>query len=386
MTNSFLLSNHNVAVTHDWLLDYAGAERVLEQLLQILGPKTPVYTTVYKSDNLPFLDKHEVLESFIAKLPFGRSKYRSYLPFMPLAVEQWNMNKYDVVISSSYAVAKGFLSHPDQLHISYVHSPIRYAWDLQHQYLDEANLDTGVKGIIAKWILHKMRIWDVRTAHGVDHFVANSKFIARRIYKVYRREAKVIYPPVNLEEFSFKYKKSDYYVTSGRLVPYKKQSLIIQAFNKLPQKKLIIAGDGPDMHRLKALANKNVEFTGFLDQDDLVALIQNAKAYVYAAMEDFGIAPVEAQACGTPVIALGRGGTAETVNSLESNRPTGVLYFDQVPEALSEAISVFERNQAKFDPHIIRENANLYSKEKFKREIRNYIEEKWDSFNPYAFL
>ena len=378
-----MIDSNRIAVTHDWLLEYAGAERVLEQILKVAGKNTDIYTNVFDGTDLPFLSDHEVTESFISRLPFGRTHYRKYLPLMPYAVEQWDMSPYDIVISSNYAVAKGFISHPDQLHISYVHSPVRYAWDMQHQYLEEAGLRTGIKSILARWILHKIRIWDVRTANGVDYFIANSEFIKRRITKVYRRESVVIYPPVDIVQFKLQKGKDDYYVTSGRMVPYKKHSLLIDAFNQMPDKKLIIAGDGPDFKKLKSKAKSNIEFAGFVKQSTLVRLIQNAKAFVYAAKEDFGIAPVEAQACGTPVIALGRGGTAETVKPLSHQKPTGVLFKKQNKEHIIDAVKKLEKNYEKFTPEIIRENAKQFAEERFRNEMQTFIEEKWSNFNPY---
>ena len=227
-----------VAIVHDWLTVYAGAERVLEQML-VCFPEADLFSLV---DFLPveqrrFIQNKPIAISFIQKLPKAKSKYRNYLPLMPLAIEQFDLSSYDVIISSSHAVAKGVLVGPDQLHISYVHSPIRYAWDLQHQYLRESNLDHGMKGWLARWLLHKVRLWDVRTANGVDRYIANSHFISRRIDKIYRRDAAVIYPPVDVEAFSFLEEKSDFYLTASRMVPYKKMPMIVEAFSAMPDKK-----------------------------------------------------------------------------------------------------------------------------------------------------
>lgn len=218
--------------------------------------------------------------TFIQKMPFSKDKYQKYLPLMPLAIEQLDVSSHDVVISSSHAVAKGVLTGPDQLHISYVHSPIRYAWDLQHQYLREAGLDSGFKGMLAKYILHKMRVWDSRTSNGVDHFIANSHFISRRIKKVYGREADVIYPPVDINNFPLFEKKEDFYLTASRLVPYKRIDLIVEAFSHMPDKKLIVIGDGSEMAKIKAKAKSNVEILGYQSSNVMLDLMQKAKAFV----------------------------------------------------------------------------------------------------------
>ena len=239
------------------------------------------------------------------------------------AMEQLDVSDYDLVLSGSASIAKGVLTGPNQLHISYIHSPMRYAWDLQHQYLREAQLERGVKSMIARWMLHKARLWDLRTANGVDYFIANSQFIARRILKTYRRESTVIYPPVDVEAFTLRARKEPFYLTASRLMPYKKVASIATAFRSLPGHKLVIVGDGTEMARVKAAAGPNVEVLGHQPASVLVDLMQRAQAFIFAAEEDFGITPVEAQACGTPVIAFGKGGATETIRGLEhsSNRP-----------------------------------------------------------------
>ena len=331
---------------------------------------------VQKTD---FLRHRKLTTTFIQDLPRASKSFRSYLPLMPLAVEQLDLSPYNLVISSNHAVAKGVLTGPDQLHISYVHSPIRYAWDLQHQYLHESGLNRGLKGWLAKWMLHKMRIWDTRTAHGVDHFVANSKFIARRIKKVYGRDADVIYPPVNIAEFSLVEKKEEFYLTASRLVPYKKMDLIVEAFSQMPEKRLIVIGDGPDMQKIKAKAGKNVEMMGYQPFSVLKDTMQRAQAFVFAAEEDFGITPVEAQACGTPVIAFGKGGVLETV--IEGGEtPTGVFFMEQTISSLSDAVARFEKNKDNFIPKNCRDNAERFSTERFNIEFSNYVESKWSYF------
>lgn len=364
-----------IAIVHDWLVTYAGAERVLEQML-LVYPEADLFSIV---DFIPenqrnFIQNKNVTTSFIQKIPFARKKYRQYLPLMPFAVEQLDLSGYDIIISSSHAVAKGVITGPDQVHLSYVHSPIRYAWDLQHQYLKEAGLETGTKGYLAKWILHYMRMWDLRTANGVDHFVANSDFIARRIWKVYRREAEVIYPPVDIEAFTVTVQKEDFYLTASRMVPYKKIALIIEAFSKMPDKKLIVIGDGPDFSKLKSKATKNIEMLGYQPFDSLKMYMQKAKAFVFAAEEDFGIIPVEAQACGTPVIAYGRGGATETIQGLESECPTGVFFAEQTASALQNAVTLFEQESGRILPTVCRKNAERFSNKIFCERFKRIVE------------
>ncbi|HBR3283618.1 TPA: glycosyltransferase, partial [Klebsiella pneumoniae] len=281
-----------------------------------------------EDDKKKFKNK-KITTTFIQKLPKAKKKYQQYLPLMPLAIEQLDLSSHDIILSSSHAVAKGVLTGPDQLHISYVHSPIRYAWDLQHQYLRESGLNRGIKGLFAKWILHKIRLWDTRTANGVDFFIANSKFISRRIKKVYGREADVIYPPVDVERFKLKREKQDFYLTASRLVPYKRIDLIVEAFSKMPEKRLVVIGDGPEMSKIRKIAGANIEILGFQPNDVMEEYMMDAKAFVFAAEEDFGITPVEAQACGTPVIAFGKGGVLETIKNLGQEEPTGLFFYEQ---------------------------------------------------------
>lgn len=363
-----------VAIVHDWLVNYAGGERVLEQILRIY-PHADLFSMVnFLGENQQeFIQNKPVQTSFIQNMPFAKSRYRQYLPLMPLAVEQFDLSGYDLIISSSHAVAKGVLTGPDQLHISYVHSPIRYAWDLHHQYLRETGLNKGLKGWVAKGILHYMRMWDLRTANGVDEFIANSNFIARRIMKVYRRQAEVIYPPVDVDGFSLCREKENFYLTLSRMVPYKKIDLIVEAFSQMPDKRLIVIGDGPDFAKIKGKAGKNVELLGFQPSEVVTDYMQKAKAFVFAAEEDFGITPVEAQACGTPVIAYGKGGALETICGLDRDKPTGVFFYEQTIPAVRAAIDSFENNMHKINYESCRENALRFSVDRFKDEIEKYI-------------
>lgn len=376
MTDEF-----DIGIVADWLVSYAGAERVIEEFIE-LYPESKLYSVVdFLSDEsrTHFSGKHATT-TFIQKLPAAKNKYQKYLPLMPFAIEQLDVSSHDIILSSSHAVAKGILTGPDQLHISYVHSPIRYAWDLQHQYLRESGLNKGLKGALAKWLLHKIRIWDYRTANGVDHFIANSQFIARRIKKVYGREADVIYPPVDVNRFKLCENKEDYYFTASRLVPYKRIDVIVEAFSRMPDKKLIVIGDGSEMSKIKAKAAKNIEILGYQSNAVMQEHMQKAKAFVFAAEEDFGITPVEAQACGTPVIAFGKGGALETIRPYGVEKNTGIFFQSQQIDSVIGAVNLFEANKDHFLPEFCRENALRFSNERFKFELDSYIKDKWSSF------
>lgn len=357
-----------VAIVHDWFTVYAGAERVVEQMLA-LYPEADVFSTVdfLSDEDRSFLHGKQVHTSFLQNLPGARKHYRNYLALMPIAIENLDLSGYDLVLSSSSCIAKGVITGPNQLHVAYVHSPIRYAWDLMQQYLKEANLTHGIKSWIARIILHYMRIWDTRTANGVDVYLANSKFIASRIKKVYGREATVVYPPVDVDVFTCETEKEDYYMTASRLVPYKKVECIVRAFAKLPDKRLIVIGDGPDFAKIKAIATENVEMMGYQSGEVLRKTMQKARAFVFAAEEDFGITPVEAQACGTPVIAYGRGGALETV--VEGK--TGLFFSEQTPESIVETIKNSE--QKSFSPLACRKNAEQFSIQHFREAFASVI-------------
>ncbi len=365
-----------VAIVHEWLVDYSGSEKVLEQLL-LAFPDADLFVTV---DFLPenersFLHHHIPKTSFIQKLPFSRKRFRHYLPLMPLAVEQHDLQAYDVVISSNHAFAKGVITGPDQLHICYCHSPIRYGWDFQHQYLRESGNDKGVFSWLVRWFLHKIRIWDVRTAPGVDVFLANSNYIARRIKKVYGRNAKPLFPGVDVDQFTLQENKSDYYLAASRLVPYKRMDIVVQAFKNMPDKKLKVIGQGSEMAKLLQIADgsKNIEFLGFQPTKVLEAEMQAAKAFVFAAEEDFGIIPVEAQACGTPVIAYGRGGALDTV----IHEKTGMLFPEQSVLSLSQAIKQFEKRGVDYTTADIANYAQKFSNERFRSEIKVVVSNEW---------
>lgn len=363
-----------VAVVHDWLVTFAGAERVLEQILALF-PQAEVFTTVDLLDETQrgFLGGARVHTSFLDRLPgWLRRRHRGLLPLMPLAVEQFDLSGFDLVISSSHAVAKGVITGPHQLHISYCHSPIRYAWDLQHEYLRQSGL-TGLRSALARAMLHYVRNWDSRTANGVDSFIANSRFIARRVHKIYRRKATIIHPPVDVDRFSPGTGRDDFYLAASRLVPYKRIPLIVEAFAGLPDRRLVVIGDGPELRRACAAAGPNVEILGYQPDPVLLDHLQRARAFVFAAEEDFGILPVEAQACGTPVIAYGAGGALDTV----VDGVTGVLFDRQTVASITRAVARFERQEASFSPAVIRRNAERFSAATFRDRFHAFVAGEW---------
>ncbi|WP_148339780.1 glycosyltransferase family 4 protein [Aquicella siphonis] len=365
------------AIVCDWLVAVGGAEKFLGHLLQCY-PQADVFAVIdfIDPDKRDFLQNKMVATTFIQKLPFAKTRYRGYLPLMPLAIEQLDLSAYDLIISSSHAVAKGVLTGPDQTHISYVHSPMRYAWDLQHQYLRETGLDKRFTGWFARYFLHKLRLWDLRSANGVDHFAANSKFIARRITKTYRRHAEVIYPPVEFTRFSPIEKKENFYLAASRLVPYKRIDLIVDSFRAMPDKKLIVIGDGPDLEKIRSKAGANVEVQGYQSDETLISHMQHAKALIFAAEEDFGLIPLEAQACGTPVIAYGKGGTLETVRGLTDAAPTGVFFPEQTTAAIQRAVQAFESNPELFTVDNCVHNAARFTPEIFRASFMRFVDEK----------
>jgi glycosyltransferase involved in cell wall biosynthesis len=376
------MNSLKIAIVHDWLYVYGGAERVLADMLECF-PWADLYSLIdfFPDEQRNVLKNKQVHTSFIQRLPFAKTKHRSYLPLMPLAIEQFDLSSYDLVISSSYAVAKGVITGPDQLHLCMCYSPMRYAWDLQHQYLRESGLERGVKSWLARYLLHRIRLWDYRTANGVDQFIAISGFIARRIHKVYRREATVIYPPVDTTAFELHESKEDFYLTASRLVPYKKIDLIVEAFAGMPDKHLVVIGDGPELEKIKQKSAPNISLLGYQPFEVLRDHMQRAKAFVFAAEEDFGIVPIEAQACGTPVIAYGKGGALETIRGLDQEAATGVFFNEQTVGSLQQAVRHFEENQARFSANTIRQNALRFSNERFKREFSSFVEEQWRIFS-----
>jgi glycosyltransferase involved in cell wall biosynthesis len=368
-----------VAIVHEWFDSYAGSERVVEQMLALF-PDADVFGVVdfLSEADRAFLGGRPVHTTFIQKLPFARRAFRNYLPLMPLAIEQLDVSAYDLVLSSSHAVAKGVLTGPDQVHVSYVHSPIRYAWDLQHQYLAESGLRENAKGVLARVMLHYMRMWDCRTAPGVDLFIANSTFIGRRIRKVYGRDSVVVHPPVDVQSFPLRTAKENFYLAATRMVPYKKMPILVEAFARMPSRRLVVVGEGPDLERCRKLAAgiPNVQLVGRVPTDQLRDYMQRARAFVFAAEEDFGITLVEAQACGTPVIAYGRGGARDIVRSIDdSELPTGLFFDKQTPESVISAVARFEAAAGRFSPLACRAQAERFSISAFRNAYRQHVDD-----------
>jgi glycosyltransferase involved in cell wall biosynthesis len=370
-------TNVRIAIVHEWLDTYAGSERVLEQLL-FCFPDADLFAVVdfMRDAERGFLQGRTIRTSFIQHLPFARRCFRHYLGLMPIAIQQLDLSGYDLVISSNHAVAKGVLTGPDQVHISYVHSPMRYVWDMQHQYLCQAGIGRGLKGIYARWLFGRLRQWDVSSAHGVDHFLANSHYIARRIMKTYRRDSTVIHPPVDIARFQMHTRKDDFYLLACRFVPYKRAEVVVESFANQRTHRLVVVGDGPERERVRAAARgaSNIEFVGTVPQHELISLMQRARAFVFAAEEDFGITLVEAQACGTPVIAYSRGGAAEIVVQEDADSPTGILFNHQEADAVTTAVERFEKLETKLTSDACRINATRFSQTRFRSEIGGFVD------------
>ncbi len=361
-----------VAIVHEWLDSFAGSERVVEQLLAE-WPEADLFVLCdfMAEEERGFLLGKTPRVSFLQRMPFARKHFRKYLGLMPIAIEQFDLSGYDVVLSSSHAVAKGVITGPGQFHVSYVHSPMRYAWDLQHQYLREAGMERGLKGAYTRWLLHRLRIWDRASALGPDVVCANSTYIAERIRKTWRRESIVVHPPVDVDRFALREEKEGFYLTASRMVPYKRIEIIAEAFRRMPGRRLVIVGDGANEARVREAAGgaANIEFRGRVGTAELVTLTQAARAAVFAAEEDFGIATVEAQACGTPVIAFGKGGACDIV----ADGRTGVFFPEQTADAIIAAVERFET--LSFTPADCRANAERFSHAAFRAAMRRVVDE-----------
>jgi glycosyltransferase involved in cell wall biosynthesis len=358
------------ALVYDWFVDGAGGgEKAFEAIYKLFP--SPIYTLLQSPQSImgTAFEKEIIHHSFIQKLPRSLKKYRTYLPLFPMAIEQLDLSAYDVIISCSHCVAKGVLTHADQIHLNYCYTPMRYAWDLYHQYLKEDAVQGKVKGTLAKMFLHYLRLWDYQASQRVDAYAAISHHIAKRIRKTYGKSATVIYPPVDTDFYTVEDNKEDYYLAASRLVNYKKIDVIVEAFTKMPDKKLVVIGDGPDMNKIKKIATKNIELLGHQSNEDLKKHYQKAKAFLFAPLEDFGIMPVEAQACGTPIIAFGKGASLETVKGGE----TGLFFDEQTPEAIQNAVLRFEASRVAFDPAIIRRHAERFSPSRFNEEFRLWV-------------
>lgn len=371
--------NGSVAIVSDSISAYGGAERVIEQMLRVF-PQADVFTVM---DALPaqdrsFLGGREMRTSFLNRMPGGRRFYRQLFALWPLAVEQFDVTSYDLVISSHHSVAYGVLTHPDQVHVAYVHSPMRYAWDLQHEYLHQAGLDRGAKGWIARRMLHSARLWDFCAAQRPDAMSANSAFVAARLRRLHGRESTCIYPPVAVESFAPPVATEDrepFYLSVGRLVPYKRTELVMRAFAQM-NRKLKVVGTGPDLLRLRSMCPPNVELLGSIPTPEVHRLMATAQAFVFAGVEDFGITAVEAQAAGTPVLAYGRGGLAETVRDITQPNPTGLFFHKQTAEAIIDAVERFERPEthALLKPAHCVANAASFSSARFREQFKDWVD------------
>ena len=381
MTSTVQSSAPRIAIVHDWLVVNAGGEMVLRDLL-LAFPQAQVFSLV---DCLNDTDRLEiglgsVHTSVLQRVPGVGRYYRLLLPLMPLALRSLDVSAFDVVISVSHAVAKGIRTHDQQLHLCYCLSPMRYAWDLREQYLQESGLNGTMRGQVARVLLDQLQRWDAKNSRDVDEFLTLSQYIRERIARAYGRDAEVIYPPVDTEFFTpTEGARGGYYITASRFVPYKRIDMIAEAFSGMPERRLVIVGTGPDAAKVRAAAGPNVELVGYQSRENLRALLQGARAFVFAAEEDFGIAPIEAQACGIPVIAYGKGGAAETVRGLDAPKPTGVLFDAQTAAGLVDAIRVFEAADARqrFTADGCRENAARFSRDRFRAEFRGAADAAW---------
>ncbi|MBC8089448.1 MAG: glycosyltransferase [Phycisphaerae bacterium] len=370
------LQDVRIALVHEWLVTPGGSEQVLREM-KVLYPQADVFCLV---DKLTDADRRDLgvghpTTSFLQRLPRIGKVYRKLLPLMPAAVEALDLSAYDLVISNSHAVAKGARVRPGALHICHCCSPMRYAWDLRAQYLEEAGLDRGVKGWLAERMLDRLKRWDLQSSSRVHQFIAISDFIADRIQRAYRRDSTVLYPPVDTEYFTPLGPKENYYVAASRFVSYKRIPAIVEAFRALPDHKLIVIGTGPEWENVQAVAGSNVTLMGWQPRDVLRDHLRKARAFLFAAEEDFGILPVEAQACGTPVIALGVGGALETVVS-NGEHPTGAHFHLATPAGIAAAIRAFEEAPAP-DANDCRQHAEKFSVKRFHRELDEYVSEAW---------
>lgn len=365
-------SLEKIAFIHDWLVTRGGAERILEAALP-LYPGAPVYTMMHKPDVFSGteIEKHPIHPSGLQHFPGAINHHRLFLPLMPKAVEQFDLRGYDKLVSISYAVAHGVLAQPDQCHIAYVCSPARYAWHLYQDYLEDARLQKGLRGWLARWLLHIFRIWDFAASRRVDHYVAISQWAAACIWRAYQKPAEVLYPPVDVERFAPNLERGDYFLTVARLVRYKKIHLLVEAFNQL-RLPLLVVGAGPETARLARQAGPTVRLTGYLNDAQVADLMNRARGFVYAAEEDFGIALVEAQAAGCPVIAFGRGGAQETVISGE----TGLFFDQQNVDSLIDAIERFQTQAGSFQSGRLHSNAMRFTKSMFQQKFMEMVARK----------
>lgn len=356
-----------VAIVHEWLTIYGGSERVTEVFHEIF-PEAPIYCLVYDEDTMPDRFKnYDIRPTFIQKLPFAKRHYKAYLPIMPRAYEELDLTEYDLVISSSTACAKGVITRSDATHICYCHTPTRYLWEFYYEYTRNMG---KLKKIIISMFIHKLRMWDRLAADRVDRFIANSNYIAGRISKYYRKDAKVIFPPVNTHLYNISDKDEEYYLIVSRLVTYKKIDIAVEAFNKLGYP-LVIIGDGPEREKLEKCAQANIKFLGRLSDEEIRDYYSKCKAFIFPGEEDFGITPVECQASGRPVIAYKRGGALDSV--LEGK--TGIFFKEQNTESLIDTVKKFEIYGVEYNKTQIKEHSEKFSVHRFKAEFRQYVDE-----------
>jgi glycosyltransferase involved in cell wall biosynthesis len=361
-----------VAIVHDWLVTHGGAERVLEQMLATY-PEAQLFSLLDRlpSDQRGFLDGREVRTSFLQRIPFIERSYRRFLPLMPAAIERFDFAGYDLVLSSSSAVARGVLTTPEQLHICYLQ-----ARNLKYAYEDRSSYPAGrLRRLAEDLLLTRVRMWDSIAARRPDRTIANSRYVSTWHFHRHGVTSDVIYPPVDTEVMATFYRedKGPYFVTVGRLEPYKRMDLVVRAFNQAPAK-LVVVGEGTQMRALRRLATSNIEFVGYCGRERVAEIISGARGFVFASREDFGIAPLEAQACGTPVIAYAGGGVPETIFGLEAAEPTGVLFTEQTVESLLQGLSEFERQGSRITPEACRRNALRFRPERFRRELGEYVQ------------
>jgi glycosyltransferase involved in cell wall biosynthesis len=371
-----------IAVVHDWLDTWRGGENTLAEIIAAF-PNADLFALV---DFLPQQYRNRLLDkrahtSFLQRIPGAGRHFRTLLPLFPRAIESLDVTRYDTVISVSHAVAKGVRTTPDQLHICYCLTPMRYVWDLRELYLAAIHARTGIRRNVADNILNRLRDWDIASSRRVTHFVAISQYIRDRIRRCYDRDADVVYPPVDVEFFrpSPDAPREDYYFTASRWVPYKRVDLIVEAFRTMPDRRLLVAGDGPDASRIRSAAGSNVEFLGEVSHDRMRELLQRARAFIFAAEEDFGILPVEAQACGTPVVCLAKGGTSESIVGGNSASPTGYFFTEQSASSIAAAIRGFERMPDQIQPADCERNAQRFAAARFRTEFASLVAEAWQA-------
>jgi len=363
-----------VAFVHDWLNGMRGGEVVLETMLKEF-PDAPVYTLFYDKGSVSQeIERHPIFTSFLQNFPMRKKFYRYMLPLFPYAIEGFRIRGYDLIISSSHCVAKGIIPEPDTLHISYIHSPMRYVWDLFGDYFKDYG---SIKKSVINFFAKKLREWDCVSSSRVDLFLANSTYVSQRIKKFYGRESIIIHPPVMTDKFEVQKDSEDFYLIVSAMAPYKRIDLAIEAFS-IMGKKLVIAGSGQDEKKIKklCLGKENISYLGWVSFEKVKFLFQRCKAFILPGIEDFGIAPVEAMACGKPVIAYGKGGALDTVIPLGSKceKPTGVFFMEQTPQSLIEAVETFEKNIKEFDPVAIRKHSEKFSERIFLEKFRSLIE------------